>query len=149
LSVEKFSTMKKIIACALFVMATFIMGCSQAPTSGEEKKVFGPAIEFKDTEHNFGTIQQGGDGAYAFVFTNSGTDPLIISDVRSSCGCTIPEWPREPINAGQSASILVKYDTKRIGPFNKSISVYSNAGEAPIVLHINGTVEATASTATE
>jgi hypothetical protein len=141
--------MKKIIASVLFVMATFIMGCSQTASSGDESKAFGPTIEFKDTEHDFGTIQQGGDGAYSFIFTNTGTDPLILSNVRSSCGCTIPEWPREPINAGQSASILVKYDTKRIGAFNKTISVYSNAGEEPIVLHISGTIEPTAATATE
>jgi len=141
--------MKKIIASFLFVMATFTMGCSQTASSGNESTAFGPAIEFKDTEHNYGTIQQGGDGTFSFIFTNTGTDPLILSNVRSSCGCTIPEWPREPINAGQSASILVKYDTKKIGAFNKSISVYTNAGEAPIVLHISGTVEATAAAATE
>jgi hypothetical protein len=141
--------MKKIIASMLFVVATFTMGCSQAPASGDQKGAFGPAIEFKDTEHDFGTIKQGGDGAYAFVFTNTGTDPLILSNVRSSCGCTIPEWPHEPINAGQSASIMVKYDTKRIGVFNKSISVYSNAGEEPIILHIKGTVEAESAAKTE
>jgi hypothetical protein len=146
----KFIHMKKIFASVLFVVATCTMSCSQTPAASDENKAFGPAIEFKDTEHDFGTIQQGGDGAYSFVFTNTGTDPLILSNVRSSCGCTIPEWPHEPINAGQSSAILVKYDTKRIGAFNKSISVYSNAGgEAPIVLHIKGTVEATAAAATE
>jgi hypothetical protein len=141
--------MKKIIASMLFVAATFTMGCSQAPTTGDQKSAFGPAIEFKETDHDFGTIKQGGDGSFAFVFINTGTDPLILSNVRSSCGCTIPEWPKEPINAGQSSSIMVKYDTKRIGVFNKSISVYSNAGDTPIVLHIKGTVEAEASATTE
>jgi hypothetical protein len=141
--------MKKIIASLFFVVATFSMGCSQAQSSTEDKSAFGPGIEFKVTDHDFGTIQQGGNGAFEFVFTNTGTDPLILSNVRSSCGCTIPEWPHEPINAGQSAAILVKYDTKRIGAFNKSISVFSNAGTEPIVLHISGTVEAPASTTTE
>jgi hypothetical protein len=136
--------MKKIFASVLFVIATCTMSCSQTPATGDEQKAFGPTIEFKDTEHDFGTIQQGAEGSYSFVFTNTGTDPLILSNVRSSCGCTIPEWPHEPINAGQSSTILVRYDTKRIGTFNKSISVFSNAGEAPIVLRIQGTVEATA-----
>jgi len=141
--------MKKIIASVMFVMATFTMGCSQTASSGDESKAFGPVIEFKVTEHDFGTIKHGGNGSFSFIFTNTGTDPLILSNVRSSCGCTIPEWPREPINAGQSASILVKYDTTRPGSFNKTISVFSNAGEAPIVLRISGTVEAVAATATE
>jgi hypothetical protein len=141
--------MKKIIASMLFVVATFTMGCSQTPATGDQKSAFGPAVEFKDTEHDFGTIQQGGDGSYAFIFTNTGTEPLILSNVRSSCGCTIPEWPHEPINAGQSSTIMVKYDTKRIGVFNKSISVYSNASEEPVVLHIKGTVEAAPGAAAE
>jgi hypothetical protein len=149
LPIIKINYMKKIFASVFFVIATFTMSCSQTPTASSDQKAFGPGIEFKDVDHDFGTIQQGGDGAYSFVFTNTGTDPLILSNVRSSCGCTIPEWPHEPINAGQTSAILVKYDTKRIGAFNKSISVYSNAGEAPIVLHINGTVEATAAAATE
>ena len=141
--------MKKIFASLLFVIATCAMSCSQTPVSSEEKSVFGPAIEFSETEHDFGSIKQNGDGSYAFVFTNTGTEPLILSNVRSSCGCTIPVWPHEPINASQSASILVKYDTKRIGQFNKSISVYSNASEAPIVLHISGNVEPSAAAPVE
>jgi hypothetical protein len=136
--------MKKVFASVLFVIATFSLSCSQTPANSNEKSAFGPGIEFVFLTHDFGVIQQGGDGAVDFVFTNTGTEPLILSNVRSSCGCTVPEWPREPINAGKQASILVKYDTKRIGTFNKSISVYSNASEAPIILHINGEVKATA-----
>ena len=127
--------MKKIVSSLMFVVATCAMSCSQTTPNNETKSVFGPAIEFAETEHNFGTIQQGGNGSYEFVFTNTGTEPLILSNVRSSCGCTIPEWPHEPINASGSASILVKYDTKRIGQFNKSISVYSNASEQPVAAY--------------
>lgn len=147
--IEKLIIMKKIIASLLFVVVTCSMSCSQAPANEEVKSVFGPSIEFAETEHNYGTIQQGGDGTYEFVFTNTGTEPLILSNVRSSCGCTVPEWPREPIGASESASIKVKYDTRRIGQFNKSITVYSNASEAPIVLRIRGNVEPAAHAASE
>ena len=134
--------MKKVIAFVLFVIATCSISCSQTAVNSSEESVFGPSIEFEMLKHDFGALQQGGDGTVNFIFTNTGTEPLILSNVRSSCGCTVPEWPREPINAGQSAAILVKYDTRRVGSFNKSISVYTNASETPIVLRISGKVEA-------
>lgn len=140
--------MKKIFASVLIVIGTFSMSCSQTPSNtAKGESVFGPAIEFKELVHDYGTIEQSGDGAYVFKFANTGTEPLILSNVRSSCGCTIPEWPREPINAGASGSILVKYNTARIGSFSKSISVYSNASEAAIVLRIKGNVVAKAEAA--
>ncbi len=141
--------MKKILASLVFVIATCTMSCSQTPASSEEKSVFGPAIEFSETDYDYGTMKQGDNGTHEFVFTNTGTEPLVLSNVRSSCGCTIPEWPREPINASESAMIKVKYDTKRIGQFNKSITVYSNASEAPIVLHIKGNIEPATQAAAE
>ena len=134
--------MKKIFASALFVLATFTMSCSQSPTNEKVESIFGPGIEFEVMEHNFGTIEQHGDGSFDFVFSNIGTEPLILSNVRSSCGCTVPKWPRKPINAGEEANIAVKYDTKRLGTFSKSITVYSNASEKPIILRIKGKVEA-------
>jgi len=133
--------MKKIFASVLIIASTFTISCSQAPTSGEVKSVLGPAIEFEVTEHDFGTIPYGGNGIYEFEFTNSGTEPLILSNVRSSCGCTVPQWPQQPINPSEKASIKVKYDTNRPGKFNKSITVYSNASETPIMLYIKGTVQ--------
>ncbi|MBA7586609.1 hypothetical protein ES708_28611 [subsurface metagenome] len=133
--------MKKIITSILFVVVTFTLSCSQTPSIKESNSVFGPGIDFEKKESDYRIIKQGGDGLFEFVFTNTGTEPLILSNVRSSCGCTIPEWPREPINAGESSSILAKYDTKRIGQFSKSVSVYSNATETPIVLRLKGRVE--------
>jgi len=132
--------MKKIFASAIFVIATFSLSCCQSTTTAKPESVFGPGIEFEVTEHNFGQIQQGGNGTFEFIFTNTGTEPLILSNVRSSCGCTIPSWPHEPIPAGGKEAIKVKYDTNRVGQFNKTISVYSNAKEEPIILKISGEV---------
>ena len=139
--------MKKILASVLFVIATVTLSCSQTPAKESEKSVFGPGIEFSELKHDYGIIEQGGNGTYEFQFTNTGTEPLVLSNVRSSCGCTVPKWPREPINAGETASIEVKYNTTRVGSFNKSITVYSNASEQPIVLQIKGKVEPAATEA--
>lgn len=99
------------------------------------------AIEFSAETHDYGTVKYAGNGTYEFKFTNTGTAPLIISDAKGSCGCTVPVWPKEPVAPGASAVITVKYDTKRPGPFEKSVTVTSNAANAPTkVLHIKGTV---------
>lgn len=105
-----------------------------------------PTIKFDKTVHDYGTMQQHGDGKCEFKFTNEGKEPLILSNVRSSCGCTVPTWPRQPILPGQSEMIKVKYDTKRVGMINKSIHVYSNAKVSPLTLKIKGKIEAPGAT---
>jgi|TARA_Y100000385_G_scaffold260701_1_gene290795 hypothetical protein len=96
-------------------------------------------ISFEKELHDFGTFQQNGDGLYEFKFTNTGDAPLIISNSKGSCGCTVPVWPKEPIGPGKSNVIRVKYDTKRIGAFNKSITITSNAKLDPTkVIRIKG-----------
>lgn len=101
-----------------------------------------PVITFDKLVHDYGTFAQHGDGNCEFKFTNDGKEPLILSNVRSSCGCTVPTWPRQPVLPGQSEIIKVKYDTKRVGMINKSVYVYSNANESPITLKIKGKIEA-------
>jgi len=106
-------------------------------------QVAGPQIEFSRTEHDYGEIEQGGDGATEFVFTNTGTEPLIISKAKGSCGCTVPEWPKEPIAPGAKSSIKVKYDTKRVGPISKSVTITSNSVDnSTFLLKIKGNVKA-------
>lgn len=134
--------MKKLFALAVLISATFSISCSQTTANesivGNQAK---PAIKFNELEHDYGTIEQGGNGTYAFEFINEGDAPLVLTNVRSSCGCTIPEWPKEPIEAGNGASIIVKYDTRRIGNFAKTVYVSSNATEKPVLLRIKGKVE--------
>lgn len=97
-------------------------------------------ITFEEETIDYGEIERGADGVRTFTFTNTGDAPLIIEEVKSTCGCTIPKKPKEPIMPGASDVIEVKYDTNRPGPIRKSISVYSNA-ETPIVtLKIKGTI---------
>lgn len=97
-------------------------------------------ITFDKVIHDYGTIKQGSDGKCEFKFTNTGKEPLILSRPRSNCGCTVPTWPREPILPGKSEVISVVYDTKRMGPIHKSVTVFSNAKNNAVVLQIKGTV---------
>jgi hypothetical protein len=99
-----------------------------------------PVITFEKTTHDYGTIIKGGDGTCEFKFKNTGVEPLILSNVTSSCGCTVPEWPREPVLKGKSNVIKVKYDTNRVGGINKTITVVSNGSNGSIQLHIIGTI---------
>ena len=84
-------------------------------------------IKFETEYIDYGKIAQNSNGERTFVFTNTGDKPLIIRNVQSSCGCTIPKKPSKPIMPGEKGEIKVKYDTKRIGGFYKQITVFSNA----------------------
>lgn len=97
-------------------------------------------ISFKSETVNYGEIAKGSDGVRVFTFTNTGNAPLIISEVKSSCGCTVPKKPDGPIAPGESNTIQVKYDTNRVGPIRKTVTVYSNAEEPVKALKIKGEV---------
>lgn len=98
------------------------------------------SIVFVKLIHDYGTIAQGSDGMCEFVFTNKGNKPLILSNVRASCGCTAPTWPRAPILPGQKGTIKVGYNTQILGGFSKVVSVMSNASNSMVVLTIRGNV---------
>ena len=98
-------------------------------------------IEFKAETVDYGVVDKGSDGVRIFEFTNTGSAPLIISKVSSSCGCTIPKKPEEPILPGETGEIQVKYDTNRVGPIRKAITVISNADTPTKVLKIKGEVK--------
>lgn len=101
----------------------------------------GAKIEFVKETHDYGTIKNGADGTCTFEFKNTGNSPLMISNAKGSCGCTVPEWPKEPIAPGATGSIKVSYDTKRTGAINKSVTITSNAvNAADKVVYIKGTV---------
>jgi len=101
----------------------------------------GAKIEFAKDVHDYGNVKYGADGSCIFEFKNTGNAPLIISQAVGSCGCTVPEWPKEPINPGQKAQLKVKYDTNRPGPINKTVTITSNAVNEPSkVVSIKGTV---------
>ncbi len=97
-------------------------------------------IEFKSDTIDYGTIEKGSNGVRVFEFTNTGNAPLIISSVKSTCGCTVPKKPKGPILPGETGKIEVKYDTKRVNPIRKTITVISNADTPTVALKIKGLV---------
>jgi hypothetical protein len=121
--------MKKFALIALVAIFGFTAQAQQAK------------ITFKNDTIDYGTIAKGSDGLRVFEFTNTGDAPLIITDVKSSCGCTIPKKPDGPVAPGASSTIEVKYDTNRVGPIRRSITVTSNASEPMVALKIKGEVK--------
>ena len=105
-------------------------------------------ITFDKEVIDYGKIAVGSDGNRVFTIKNTGDKPLIISNVQSSCGCTIPKWTSDPIMPGKTGSIAVTYDTKRVGPIQKVIQVSSNDPvNGNSVVHIKGEVLADGATA--
>ena len=97
-------------------------------------------IDFVSKVVDYGIIEHNSDGARKFVFTNNGTDALLIKNAKGSCGCTVPTWPREAIAPGTTAEIGVKYATNRVGKFTKTITLTTNASKKPVILTIKGEV---------
>jgi hypothetical protein len=127
--------MKRIIFIAALLLAVSFQLRAQTTDSTL-------VISFTSNVYDYGTIEQGGNGDCEFVFTNKGNSPLLLTNVRASCGCTTPNWTREPIQPGKEGVIKVKYDTNRIGAFNKTITVNSNAVNSTLMLSVKGTVVA-------
>ena len=128
--------MKSILLFVAIFSFTFV---AYAQEETENPKA--PVIEFENITHNFGTIVQNSEAICVFKFTNEGKEPLVIENVRSSCGCTVPEWSKEPIKKKGSGEIVVQYNTNTPTSFTKSITVYSNAKNNPVRLTITGIVE--------
>ena len=144
--------MKKLAILNLMIMvgtATFAQqapvvtppGTPVTPVSTATVNPNAAEITFESETHDFGTFKKGGDGTYDFKFTNTGKEPLIISNARGSCGCTVPNWPKEPIKPGETGVIKVTYDTKRVGAFTKTVTITSNAKTQDKVITIKGKVE--------
>lgn len=97
-------------------------------------------FKFEKETINYGKIVKGSNGERTFVFTNTGNAPLIISNIKSSCGCTVPKKPEKPIMPGEKGEIKVSYDTKRMGGFSKQITIMSNAKTPRKFIKIKGFV---------
>jgi hypothetical protein len=125
--------MKKIftLSFAILLAATFAFAQDGTTPVNNSK------IKFDKTEHDFGKGPVGKPTTYEFKFKNIGTEPLVLSNVKASCGCTAPSWPKEPIMPGEGADIKVQYNMARAGAYRKSITVTTMGGET-VVLYVSG-----------
>ena len=114
--------MKKIALLFIFFILAFANQIQAQETV--------PVISFKENSIDFGDIVQGQKVEHTFVLTNTGKQPLIISNVAATCGCTVPSWPKEPVAPGKSAEIKVSFNsTGKVGKQNSVVRIYSNASE--------------------
>lgn len=100
-----------------------------------------PEMKFESEVVDYGTLEHNADGNREFKFKNTGKEPLVISNCQGSCGCTVPTCPKDPIPPGKMGSIKVHYATDRVGAFEKTITVTSNAKEASKVIRIKGVIK--------
>ncbi len=119
----------------LLVSVLFSFTLSAQP----KEKGEGPDISFQKTTINYGKIKKDADPLRKFHFRNAGDKALIITGAQGSCGCTVPDYPKEAIAPGASGTVDVRYDTKRVGPFTKTVTVTTNDGKQT-VLTITGEV---------
>jgi len=125
--------MKRFIISALLICLPLIFLSAQNVATG-------PVISFEELTHDFGTVKQGVPVVYDFVFTNTGKQPLLLSEPRSSCGCTVPSYPKEPIMPGQKKTIKITFDAEKTGDFSKQVNILSNAENSPVVIVVKGKV---------
>lgn len=130
--------MKKIFTLLLFIGA-FTMTLNAQEFTVKANPNAG-VFEFVSETIDYGTIEHRTDGKREFTFKNTGNSPIIITRAKGTCGCTVPTVPQRPIMPGETAKIGVKYDTKRVGAFSKSIILYSNASEKTKTIRIKGKV---------
>ncbi|MBR6291768.1 MAG: DUF1573 domain-containing protein [Bacteroidales bacterium] len=132
--------MKKL---ALFcLLALTGMALSAQNVESNQVPANGAKIRFEEMEHQYGTIAKGSDGNCEFKFWNDGNEPLILQNVKASCGCTTPSYTQKPVMPGQSGVISVHYNTNNVGGFSKTVTVTSNAVDNPrVVLRIKGNVK--------
>lgn len=123
--------MNKIIIAFLSIV---VCSCTTSVTTNDA------TIYFSKTDQIFGTLTYKKEASCDFQFTNTGNTPLVVLDVKTSCGCTVPEWTKKPIKPGNNGEIKIKYDAASPGVFHKTISVYYNGKDSPKRLTIKGEV---------
>lgn len=139
--IKNFKTMKRTVNTILiFILSVGLFSATSSKIESKTGKV--AIISFETEVIDYGTIEQHSDGTRLFAFTNEGDAPLLITNVKTSCGCTVPSYSKEPILPGKSGELKIKYDTKRLGAFTKTITVTSNAEGGNKILKIKGNIVA-------
>ena len=113
-----------------------LISCKQEANSKKDAE-----IKFSKTSHNFGKVELNNSVSHGFRFFNPGKDRLVILDISTSCGCTVADWPREPLKKGDKEQINVAFDASVPGKFQKSVAVFYNGPDSPDTLIVKGKVE--------
>jgi Protein of unknown function (DUF1573) len=138
------STMKKVFALALaLVLSAPVLTMAQAPAAGAAtEKKSGAVMTPDESRFEFGTVNQGEIVDHTFTFRNTGTEPLVITNVGVSCGCTTPEYTKDPVMPGKAGKITARFNTTgKMGQQNKVLTVSSNNANGEVQLTLAGTVQ--------
>ncbi len=127
--------MKLLLKISVLVIIVFAL--TQCAPATQNKNA---QIKFEASEYDFGELELNSKASCTFTFSNPGEDPLLIQNVKTSCGCTVPQWPTKPIKPGKSGEIEINYDISYPGVFNKTITVFYNGENSPTTLTIKGSV---------
>ncbi len=135
---KKRTQINQLISSTIFFFV-LLFSCSNEAQNLDSKNDLG-VFHFEEEVIDYGNIAQNDNGLRTFKFTNRGRAPIVISKVKTTCGCTVPTYPKQAILPGETASIDIKYATNRVGSFSKTITVISNADEPQKKLRIKGNV---------
>jgi hypothetical protein len=133
--------MKRTLNSALLLVVS-ISFFNAASADFDDFDIKVAVIKFKTEIVDYGTITQNSDGTRLFTFTNTGDAPLLITNVKTSCGCTVPSYSKSAILPGETGELNIKYDTKRLGAFTKTVTVTSNSEGGKKILKIKGHISA-------
>ncbi|WP_235296187.1 DUF1573 domain-containing protein [Portibacter marinus] len=130
--------------CAISVTTAQTVPTTEAIEQNIEKRQNGegPQMVFEKMVVDYGVIEQHSEPLRKLTFVNKGTEPLVITNARGSCGCTVPTYAKEPIMPGESSEIEVRYATNRLGKFSKKVTITTNEGGEPHVINVTGEVYA-------
>jgi archaellum component FlaG (FlaF/FlaG flagellin family) len=131
--------MKKLILTLVIAFGGLLSTQAQDATPQPDPNA--AEVKFESETHDFGSIPQGTPASYTFVVKNTGKSPLIITNASASCGCTTPEWTKEPIKPGKTGYVKATYNAASPGPFTKSVTVMSNAKNSTVILYLKGDVK--------
>lgn len=135
--------MKKILFLALSLsMAGFAAQAQTMAPATAQTKVAGPNIQFEESKYDFGSVKQGDVVEHTFKFKNTGTAPLVISNIGVSCGCTTPDWTRDPVMPGKTGTVTAKFNsTGKMGMQNKVLTIESNSAGGNAMVALVGEVK--------
>jgi hypothetical protein len=124
-----------------FITATVLLLSAVVFSFAQDKKASGPQFKFEDTKHNFGFVREGELVHMEYTFQNTGTQPILISEVKVTCGCTTPDFPKSPIKPGEKGIIKINFDTTgKYDRQDRTVDVISNVGGPPLQLRFKGVV---------
>ena len=135
---------KTLLTIMILASGVFALHAQDKPATPAAANPNGPKFKWEKTTNDFGEIKQDVPATAEFKFTNVGKEPLIIKEAKATCGCTVPDYSKDPIAPGKSGVIKATYNAHNPGAFEKSVNVTSNVSDDKVELKLKGSVNPSA-----